>query len=707
MKKEAIGGMDGKVGAHHLSRRAVVYVRQSSERQVKQNLESQRLQYGLAEWVRRAGWSDIEVIDRDLGSSAAVGAPERERFDRLIGAVAQGEVGIILCREVSRLLRSDKDWCRVFEVCSLFETLVGDGERVYDLNLMDDQMVLGIKGTLSVVELKVLNMRLRAGLEAKARRGELERTLPSGYVRDGDGRIVKHPDCRVREAMALVFRKFRELGSVRQTYLWFLREGVELPVNKAGGGVIRLVWPLPTNAFIKDVLTNPMYTGAYVWGRRQTRKVVEGGRVQKRQSGFVRPEEWTAHIPNHHEGYIEWETYEENTRLIGKNCGRREGHEAVMAARSGQGLLSGLLRCGRCGRKLSVRYQGREGTQGRYLCKGEFDSGGAYCIGFGCGMVDRHFSAELLKVISPLGMKASLAALEALRGGERDQDKALARQLEQAEYEALRAFEQYDQVDARNRLVADELERRWNAKLEQVNALKAARTRHAEQSPGVTGEERQQILDLGSSFADAWNHKDCPVVLKKKWVRCVVEEVVADEQDGKLTFVIHWKGGAHTRCQMKRMATPAGRKTSDEDVEVMRKMAVRYGDDEIARVLNKLGRRTGMGRRWNMERVARARRLHSIPGRSRTQADAELLTLHTAAKHCGVSMSTIKRLVPARILVKEQVAPWAPLEIRRCDLDRDPVLGIVRRLQRTGKLVLSSSDDSPGLFEEELADGEG
>ena len=295
--------------------------------------------------------------------------------------------------------RTDKDWCRVFEVCSLFDTLIGDGERVYDLNLMDDQMIAGIKGTLSVVELKVLNSRLRAGVEAKAKRGELVRVIAPGYVWDADGRIVKTPDRRVREAIALVFSKFRELLSVRQTFLWFHSTGVQLPVNKSCGGTIRIVWQLPTYAFVKDVLTNPVYAGAYVWGRRQTRKVVEGGRVYKRQSAPVAPGEWKVFLPDNHEGYIDWATYEENRRLIRGNSIQTEGSEAVAAARSGQGLLCGLLRCGRCGRRLHVRYNGRNGTSGRYLCKGDFECGGAYCLGFGCVMVDRYFAEELLKVI--------------------------------------------------------------------------------------------------------------------------------------------------------------------------------------------------------------------------------------------------------------------------------------------------------------------
>ena len=226
---------NSKILPRHLERKAVVYLRQSSEKQVKYNKESQRLQYALTERAEAFGWRDIEVIDSDLGSSATIGAAAREGFDRLIASVAVGEVGIVMSREVSRLSRRDKDWCQLLEVCQIFGTLIGDAEQVYDLNLLDDQLVLGIKGTLSVVELKVLQMRLIAGMEAKARRGELKRLLAPGYVYDALGKVVKDPDQRIREAMAMVFVKFRERWSVRQTFLWFQTEGIELPVNKSCG----------------------------------------------------------------------------------------------------------------------------------------------------------------------------------------------------------------------------------------------------------------------------------------------------------------------------------------------------------------------------------------------------------------------------------------------------------------------------------------
>jgi len=447
-----------KIKPEHLARKAIVYLRQSSERQVRQNLESQRLQYELAGRIRGLGWQDIEVIDSDLGCSAAMSSASREGFERVISSVALGEVGIVASREVSRLSRTDKDWCRLVEVCQIFGTLIGDEQQVYDLNYLDDQLVLGIKGTLSVVELKVLRQRLQAGQESKARCGELFKRLPVGYARDGAGKIVFHPDRRVGEAIQLVFTKFRDLWSVRQTFQWFRDHDVELPANPIRG--TRLVWKIPSQSLVADILRNPFYAGAYVWGRRPMETLLVEGRLKKRQAANRRPEECRVFIAGHHVGYIDWATYEENQRMKSRNTVNWESDESMSAIRAGQGLLVGLLRCGHCGRKLHVRYWGGAGTHARYLCKGDYDDGGRYCIGFGGATVDRRLSTELLKVISPLGIAASLKAMEELSCGEAAQRAALSSKLEQLEYDAKRAFEQYDVVDARNRLAAAELERR-------------------------------------------------------------------------------------------------------------------------------------------------------------------------------------------------------------------------------------------------------
>jgi len=695
--------MHPKITAAHLARKAIVYLRQSSDKQVRANKESQRLQYALADRARELGWKQVEVIDADLGASATLGAAQRDGFEGVIASVALGEVGIVFSRELSRLTRTDKDWCQLMEVCSVFDTRVGDGEQIYDLHLMDDQLILGIKGTLSVVELKVLNLRLQQGMEAKARRGELKRLLGPGYVHDREGKIVKDPDERVREAVGLLFRKYRETWSVRQTFRWFHDEGVTLPVNKTHGSAPKIEWQLPTQSFVSSVLHNPVYAGAYVYGRRPTEMILKDGRLRKRSGGPRDAEGCRVFIRDHHEAYIDWVTYEENQRTMRRNAIALSSEESVATARAGQGLLVGLLRCGRCGRKLHVRYWGRSGTAARYLCLGDFPSGGSYCLGFGGAGVDRRISQELLEVLSPLGVAASLVALETLSRKGDDRQRARALQLQQLEQEARRAFEQYDEVDPRNRLVATELERRWDEKLKQVEQLKDELGRSESEPPALSAEDRQRVVQLGENFALTWQSTHCPPELRKKIARSVLEEAIVNLNDDTkmLTFVLHWKGGTHTQFEMEKPRSGVGRKTSLEDLELIRVMAVRYEDGEIARVLNKLGRRTGKDKRWSKTRVATARRNHSIPSRDPAAHDPEILSLGQAARHCGVSGTTVKRLKASGLLRVEQVAPWAPWEIRRCDLDSEPLKSVLVRLRKTGKLVLEGvgSSSQPHLFQ--------
>src|SRR6201997_215447 len=478
---------DPKIKPEHLARKAIVYLRQSTDKQVRQNKESQLLQYAVAERVRALGWQQVEIINSDLGSSAGLAAAPREGFERVLSLVALGEVGIVGSREVSRLSRTDKDWCRLLEVCQIFGTLIADEQQVYELNNLDDQLVLGIKGTLSVVELKVLRQRLLAGQEAKARRGELFKRLPVGYARDPGGKIMFHPDRRVCEAIQLVFAKFRELWSVRQTFQWFRDHDLELPVNPIQG--TRLIWKIPSQSLIRDILRNPFYAGAYVWGRRPVTTLLLEGRLKKRQSAMRPAEECRVFIRDHHVGYIDWATYEENQKMIRRNSVNWQGDESMAAIRAGQGLLVGLLRCGHCGRKLHVRYWGGTGTNARYLCKGDYDDGGQYCIGFGGATVDRRLGQELLKVISPWGVQASVKAIEEFSSADAAQRAALSNKLEELQYEAKRAFEQYDVVDARNRLAAAELERRWNEKLQEIEAVKEQLSGLAEKRYSLSSED--------------------------------------------------------------------------------------------------------------------------------------------------------------------------------------------------------------------------
>ncbi len=489
---------------------------------------------------------------------------------------------------------------------------------------------------------------------------------------------------------------------MRQTFQWFRDHDVELPANPIYG--TRLVWKIPSHSLIRDVLCNPFYAGAYVWGRRPVAAMLVDGRLEKRQTAMRRAEACRVFIRDHHIGYIDWAAYEENQRMIRRNSVNWQGDEAVTAIRAGQGLLVGLLRCGHCGRKLHVRYWGGRGTNARYLCKGDYDDGGQYCIAFGGGGVDRRLGLEVLNVISPLGVQASLRALEELSAGDLVERVALSSKLEQLDYEARKAFEQYDAVDARNRLVAGELERRWNAKLEDIQTVKQRLSTLDKNRYSLSSEQEARIRFMGDNFAGIWESDACPPALKKMIFRTIVEEIIvcADAENRTLQFTIHWKGGAHTRVEMQRPGSATDTATPMEALEIIRRMAIRSGDDQIASVLNRLGYSTGKGKRWNQNRVATVRRNYSIAGQRRALPDPERVSLSEAARICQVSHNTIERLVEAGLLKREQPAPRAPWEIRRADLEAEPVRSVIEHLQRTGKLILQGgcAENQAGLFTE-------
>jgi hypothetical protein len=545
-----------------------------------------------------------------------------------------------------------------------------------------------------VVELNTLKLRLQQGREAKAKRGALGRCLAPGYVMDPTGQIVKDPNLRMQEAIALVFRKFGELGSIRQTHRWFHDERIELPVNKARAGRFELLWQLPTMSFVSDVLHNPLYAGAYVYGRRPVELVVKDGQAVKQQRSVRAPEDASVFIPAHHVGYIGWDDYQRHQEVMRSNGGNSMKDDAALAVRCGHGLLSGLLRCARCGRKLHIRYWGKSGTAARYLCSGDFDSGGAYCLGFGGATVDKRLSKLIVELISPHGLEASIAALARLRTEGSDRRGALERQLQQARYEAERAFAQYDQADPSNRLVTDVLEQRWNVKLEQQQRLARELEGLSETTAALSPADEAAIRALGEDFATLWSDAACAMTLKKRIARTLIKEIVVDLDDAsqELSLVIHWHGGCHTGFTMpKPLSGAVAHKTALEDVELITAMARRYRDGEIARVLSKLGRRTGKGNRWTQSRVAIARRKYRIAAPDAAELDPDVLSLAQATSHAGVSDTTLMRLIKAKILAAEQIAPYAQLEIKRGDLDSEPVSRIVKHLKATGKLVLNGA----------------
>ena len=457
--------MSDKIKPHHLERKAILYVRQSSAYQVQNNLESQKLQYAMRDRLSSLGWRDIEVVDEDLGRTAS-GTVTRAGFERMVAEVCLGHVGAVAAREVSRFARNSREWQRLVEVCRVVDTLLIDQEMVYTPRQSNDRLLLGLKGSLNEYELDLLRQRSVEARREKAKRGELIVAAPAGYVK-GEDRLEKDPDRRVQERVLLVFSKFFELGSARQTLLWFLENGLQVPVSAPRDQVL---WRRPRYTTIYTMLTNPAYAGAYAYGRTEHSMQYEQGQPRRRSRRKPR-QQWWALIRDTHEGYISWKQFEEIQHMMTNNAhlGDRSG-----AAKRGSGLLAGLLRCRRCGRKLMVAYTGNGPFVLRYVCRrSALDNGEPPCITFAGLSLDEAISREIMIVLEPAAIEAAVLATEQETLQQEEIISALKRELEAAQYTARRAEKQYDTTDPDNRLVASELERRWNEGLQKVKQIEA------------------------------------------------------------------------------------------------------------------------------------------------------------------------------------------------------------------------------------------
>ncbi len=431
-----------KVKKNHLQRKAIIYIRQSSEIQVQNNIESRHLQYALRDKVKGLGWNEVIIIDEDLGKSASYFS-ERTGFQKIVTQVSMGEVGIVVSLEASRLSRNNRDWYHLIDLCSVFDTLLGDDQAIYDPTDPNDRLVLGVKGTISEAELNIIKVRMRQGRYSKAKRGKLYTTVPTGYIITEDERVEITPDKSEQETIELIFNKFRELRSIMQTHLWFIDEKITVPVNYKGITMQNrtIKWRLPSFSFIRNILRNPFYAGAYVYGRTGTKTYYENGQIKKTKNNLKSMKDWDILIKDHHEGYISWKEYEENLEVMRNNKISR-GEEGLGAVRKGKGLLVGMMRCQRCGRKMCIRYSGK-GKSAMYFCPGEFGQRGA-CQSFTALKTDKMFEEELFRAIEPASIQASLKACEAVNERYQEEIKYLERELEKAEYEANRAYTQYN-----------------------------------------------------------------------------------------------------------------------------------------------------------------------------------------------------------------------------------------------------------------------
>jgi excisionase family DNA binding protein len=674
-----------KITPEHLARQAIVYIRQSTADQVANNLESQRRQYNLPERARQLGWSDVAVIDDDLGRSG--GGIARPGFEKLLAAICEGRVGAVVSVEASRLARNGRDWHTLLEFCGLVGSLIVDEDGIYDPRHPNDRLLLGMKGTMSEMELSIFRQRSLEALKQKARRGELFMTVAIGYLKVAHDRIEKDPDRRIREVIDLVFAKFTELQTVRQVHLWLRQERIPLPAVVHGADGRRIEWKLPVYNTIHHMLTNPIYAGAYAFGRTASRVTIDAGR-KKIVRGFRRiRSDWEVLINDHHEVYITWVEFERNQQLIADNANGKS-FMSRGAIRRGEALLAGLFRCGHCGRKLHVAYSGINGSAGRYHCRGsQMNHGGSACISFGGMRVDHAVGMEVIARVQPLGVEAALAAMEAHSREDQEKRRQVELALEQARYETARARRQYDAVDPDNRLVAGELERRWNERLLAAHALEDERDALAAvPDASLSEEDRQRLLALGSDLERAWNSAGATPATRKRIIRTLINEIVVCVSDQTLDLVVHWHGGDHTALKVKKNRTGQHRWSAAADVvDLVRSLARQMPDKHIAAVLNRAGKSTGKGNSWTRGRVCSLRNQNTIePYREGERAERGEVTLDEAAIVLNVSASTVRRLIEDSTLPAQQLCKGAPWVIRSSDLERTEVsqAAQARRLRR-------------------------
>ena len=668
--------MTDKIQPHHLARKVILYVRQSSSHQVLHNEESRRLQYAMEARLRTYGWQEVEIIDDDLGRSGT-STLGRVGFQHLVAEVCLGKVGAVAAREVSRFARNNRDWHQLIEMCRVVDTLLIDHEAVYEPRSGSDRLLLGLKGSMSEYELDLLRQRSLEARRQMAARGDLIVLAPVGYLKTPNQKLDKDPDRRVQKIIALAFEKFLELSTVRQTLMWFIEQGLELPARRFGVLGWETHWKRPSYRTVLAILRNPTYAGAYAYGKTCARAHVRDGALV---AGRARKplEEWSVLLRDRHEGYISWETFDRIQTMIDRNS-----HDwktpGTGAAKGGPALLTGLLRCRRCGRVLMVHYTGVEHNVLRYHCRrGHLDQGEPRCINFGGSRIDELVGKEVLRVVEPAALEAAVCAATATRGKQEGLVEALRLELRAARYEVDRARKQFDGVDPDNRLVADELEHRWNralVTLEEVKSrLQQEEDRLRENRPPAA---RDHLRDLTEDLVRAWQAPETDVRLKKRIVRTLIEEIVVDVNPNanEVVLVIHWKGGVHSELRVGRRRTGENRLHTTEDiVEAVRLLARVCTDEIIAGVLNRNGLRTGRGNRWTKERVVALRSHQKIPKHTLDgQRKDGWMKLGEASAHLGVAAKTLRRAVEQGVLRAQRPLPIGPWIFAKNDLDSPAV----------------------------------
>jgi len=663
-----------------LKKKAVVYVRQSSQSQVMNNLESKRRQYDLVDIARQHGFIDVEVIDDDLGKSAS-GSVARPGFDRLVAWLCAGKVGAVLCFDASRLARNGRDLHHLLELCGLVEARVIDHDGVYNPCRPNDRLLLGMKGSISEFELGVLRARMVEAARSKASRGELRISVPFGYIWHREAGLGLDPDLRLQEVIGLIFARFRELGSARQVLLSMSADQIHFPRPSDEGRMTSFNWMPIRYRNVIAVLKNPFYAGVYVYGKSEKRTLIVEGRA-RRSYGHGKPiGTWEVMIRDHHEGYIGWDDYERNQKQLALNTYGHAG--GVKSGRGGKALLSGMMTCRRCGRRLSVAYTGNPPGRPVYRCdKPNLMMGLPRCMSFGGPRVDAAVGRELLQAVEPLAIDAAFEAERMHRERQQDQQRILDMEIQQARYDASLAERRYAACDPDNRLIAAQLEKNWEAALRRVRDLEM---RQPTEPPSDIKVEPSAFSSLADNLSAAWHAPDVTMRARQQLLRTLIADIFVDvDEDARdVVLTIHWRGGQHSELRVRKPRTGEhGCATTEDALAVMRSMAGRWSDEHIAASLNRMGLPTGQGKTWTAHRVASVRRVRAIHAYRSAEKDGGWLTMKDAAKLLGVTSHAIRRLIKTSVLPAVQVVPGAPHQIRAADLMTETVKMAVARKGR-------------------------
>ena len=660
-----------KISPEHLQRSACVYIRQSSPRQVEENLESQDLQYQLVRRALSLGWAEgnIQVIDDDLGKSA-ITAAGRSGFQSLVAAVGLGQVGLILVTDVSRLARNCTDWFSLLDLASLRSSLISDAGGVYDPRLYDDRLLLGLKGTFAEAQWYSLRNQLGAAKFNKAKRGDLHLRLPVGLVRIADDRVGLHPDQQVQSILRHIFSEFERLGSAHKLLRALRDQGLLLPRRAGSSWDPEVRWVRPAFSAIYGFLKNPAYAGAYAYGK--TRRTRLPGEVHSVITHPVPLEEWSVHRPEAFPGYISWETYLHNQQRLAHNAAG--SHWQRGAAREGLALLQGIAICGRCGRQLHVHYTHATA----YVCDhATAQYAGKRCQTFTSAYIDPCIEQLFLQAVQPAQLQAALAALDQIEALRQSLLTQWKQRLERAHYQTELAQRRYQRVDPDNRLVAASLEQDWEHCLRQQAALEKEWTQaQSRQLQPLSAADRQAILALAADLPDLW--KKASPAERKRLLRCLIQDVTLDSftHPGFSRLLVRWKTGATTTLEVPR--PPHGTPPATHVADRLRQLAQHHPDDQIAELLNAAGFPTATGLPWTLARVRAVRRKHKIPTACPVGASTPgprgdgLVKSGEAARRLGVNLSMISTWFRQGLIAGHQRIPggWLWVRLTPEDLSR-------------------------------------